>query len=66
MEKKTEVIPILLELYCDQCNVEMEDNGEVILTNPLKYQYICPNCKKIVKSEESYPRIVYEIKYSQI
>ena len=62
MEKKTEVVPVLLELYCDQCNVMMEDTEEVILTNPMQYRYICPNCKKEVISDNNYPRIVYEKK----
>ena len=62
IEKKTEVVPFLIELYCDQCDVMMEDTEEVILTNPMQYSYICPNCNKKVTSDNNYPRIIYEKK----
>ena len=60
MTKEKRVIPVRVVLYCGECETEMKHNGDVYLTNPPKYLYICPKCgyKETVRGQ-MYPYIKY-------
>lgn len=60
MVKRTKVNTYIERLYCDECDCEMWQTGNVYLASPVTYQYRCPKCSKIVESENKYPKTVYE------
>ena len=58
MEKITKyknLIRIVHELYCDNCNIEMQDSGVVLTTFPVKYVYVCPKCQNKYFASVLYP-----------
>lgn len=52
-----EVKTFVVRLYCDNfaCGKEMLPTGKVLTTNPMKYEYKCPNCGNVVIEENVYP-----------
>ena len=58
MVKETETKTFVEELYCDKCGTEMEQRGEVYLTDPPQYPYRCPKCGYEVIMSILYPRTV--------
>ena len=64
MERAFTATPQMVVPYCGQCmlkakQVALEKKDSVYLTSPLKYQYVCPVCKKEYMSEKDYPYIRY-------
>lgn len=60
MIKRIPVSVFIERLYCDDCiEVEMKMTGQAFLTNPKTYEYICPQCSKILHDTVGYP---HEIK----
>lgn len=55
MEKRIEVKTYMFRLYCDKCGTEMERDTIVLTSNPPTYQYECPKCGHIEKSNKCYP-----------
>ena len=53
--KYKNLIQIIHKLYCDDCNIELEDTGIVIATYPPKYVYECSNCHNKMYVNELYP-----------
>jgi len=58
------VKPIKVRAYCGKCMLngelnQLEQKDNVLLTAPVKYQYVCPVCKKEYTSTISYPFIKY-------
>lgn len=66
MIKKKKVDVYRLELYCDECNVEMIQGGYMLMSDPPKYSYSCPKCKKQVILLDQYPKIEYKERLSII
>ena len=58
-------MPVMVKLYCDECNKEMEraPGTDILMSMPPQYRYICNNCGKTVLSTENYPRIEYEYRH---
>lgn len=38
--------------YCDDCNVQLKDQGTMLTSNPPHYLYKCPKCGKEYYLEE--------------
>ena len=58
MEKTTEFInlrKVIHRVYCDDCNIELESNNEVLCSYPPQYPYHCPKCNKRYTFWKSYP-----------
>ena len=62
MIKKRYLVPFEERLFCDNCGSEMQFSGKILMTQPEKYEYLCPKCNKVFVSEEKYPNIKYEEK----
>lgn len=45
--------PCIKHFICEVCEVEMEVEPMVLLSNPAQYQYTCPKCGKVETSTES-------------
>lgn len=62
MIKKKEQKVFVEELHCDKCGNKMYSNGLALLSNPMKYKYVCSNkdCQEVVELDESYPKTTYE------
>lgn len=57
---KQEVDVTKISAHCEDCGQELICSQEVIMTYPVKYQYICPNCTKGgIVSSEKYPQFEY-------
>lgn len=56
-----EVKTFVVHLYCDKlgCGEEMFPTGKVITTNPLSYEYKCPNCDNVVIEDKVYPLMIH-------
>lgn len=44
-------------LYCDKCGTEMYFSGEVLLSFPPKFPYVCPKCGFKIATKEQYPKL---------
>ena len=60
-----EVIPYEEHLYCDKCRVEMKMQDAVLLSNPIQFVYVCPECGRKYTSTESWPKIAYKEEVSK-
>lgn len=47
----------IVRLYCDECDIEMEQKPVVLATNPPMYQYTCPICCDAKATTTQYPFI---------
>lgn len=45
--------PCIKHFICEDCEVEMESQPMVLMSNPAQYQYTCPNCGKKETSTEA-------------
>ena len=64
MELAYTATPQMVVPYCGKCalkgrQIALEKKDSVYLTSPLKYGYVCPECKKEYISEKDYPYIRY-------
>ena len=59
MIKAYKCVPVVTQLYCDDCEVEMERQPLTSLSDPIQFEYKCPNCGKTTMSTQSYPIIGY-------
>lgn len=59
MIKAYKCFPIVVKLYCDDCEVEMKQQSIAYTSNPMKFEYKCPKCGNTTMSTESYPNIGY-------
>ena len=59
MIKAYKCVPVVQELYCDDCEVKMERQSIAYTSNPMQCEYKCPKCGKTTITTESYPRIGY-------
>ena len=59
MIKAYKCIPVVQELHCDDCEVEMERQSIIYPSNPPQFEYKCPKCGKTIITRESYPIIGY-------
>ena len=60
MEKRFEVKPIIVRQYCDDCkDSELVSNGNILMSNPPKYQYRCTRCERIYVFDRNYPDVQY-------
>lgn len=58
MEKKFQIKPVMVHLYCDKCaNVEMVEESVVSNYYRTHYNYVCPKCGAKVISEVAYPHV---------
>jgi len=57
---KTEVKTYMEHVFCDNCGDELVKSDIVLLTNPPKYRYECPNCGHSEDSFEIYPKMSYK------
>lgn len=62
MKKQFKVDTVITRLYCDTCNVEMIKEGVIFGTDPQRFSYQCPTCKKKEINSEQYPRVDYKSK----
>jgi hypothetical protein len=58
MIKTYKCIPVVERLYCDDCEVEL-DECQVLFTYPERYKYMCPKCRKEIITEKMYPVTSY-------
>lgn len=64
-ELKREVHSFMVEYACDECSQKpnpgciLRPTGSIAMTYPAKYEYECPNCKKIVTLNARYPEIEF-------
>lgn len=61
MEKRFEVKTYIVHLYCDECNVLLEQRTGVVSEDPDIYQYCCLSCNKVYKSKNQFPHTRYEV-----
>jgi uncharacterized protein YlaI len=61
-EREAEADVIVIRLFCDVDNAQMQATGKQLLSNPPKFEYQCPTCKHRVISTKQYPLIVYKEK----
>ena len=59
MIKVYKCYPVVIKLYCDDCEVEMERQSVAYTSDPIQFEYKCPKCGKTTTSTESYPSIGY-------
>ncbi|WP_300924548.1 hypothetical protein [uncultured Clostridium sp.] len=59
MIKAYKCVPVVQELYCDDCEVKMERQSVTYTSNPIQFEYKCPKCGKTIMSTETYPQIGY-------
>ena len=55
MIKVYKCYPVVIKLYCDDCEVEMERQPFTYTSEQFKYK--CPKCGKTTTSTKSYPMI---------
>lgn len=53
------MVPYVETIKCDCCDVDLEEEPIVSLSNPPIFHYTCPNCGKKFTSCKSYPRTFY-------
>ena len=53
------LIKIVHSLYCDDCEVEMQDTHICYTIDPPLYEYRCPKCFKTKTSHNIYPYTEY-------
>lgn len=53
------MVPYVETIKCDCCDVELEEEPMVSLSNPPIFHYTCPKCGKTFVSYKSYPRTVW-------
>lgn len=60
MEKKYQLKPVMVHLYCDKCtNVEMVEESCISNYYRTFYNYTCPKCGAVVSKEQHYPYTDY-------
>ena len=60
MLDKKEAKTCIVRLYCNNCNHEMEHDGNVLCSYPPQFSYICPNCGCEITANELYPKVEYQ------
>lgn len=45
---------------CPDCNIELENSGVQLYSNPPQHPYSCPNCGREFTLHKSYPAILFE------
>lgn len=53
------MVPYVETIKCDCCDVELEQESFVSLSNPPIFHYTCPECGKKFISNINYPRTVW-------
>lgn len=63
MIKACKCVTVIQELYCDDCEVKMEQQPIAYKIDPMEFDYIyvykCPKCGKTTTTTENYPQIRY-------
>jgi uncharacterized protein YlaI len=60
MEKRIELKPVEVRLYCDTCKEEMiEDKSKILLSNPPIRTYVCKGGHSVT-TPSIYPRIDFD------
>lgn len=58
MEKKFQIKPVAVHLFCDDCKtVEVENTRTISNYYKTMYEYICPKCKKVTILPTLYPYV---------
>lgn len=59
MKTSTTAVKVTIErLWCDKCeDTEMRPRGDVLLSHPPQYPYVCPDCGHKVTSRTRYPQV---------
>lgn len=58
--KDFEAVPVLTKAFCDECNVEVKMQQNVLMVHPAKYMYKCPQCGIEYTSTEHYPKLNFK------
>ena len=60
MEIYHEVKVFEVKMQCEKCNGEMEQSGNILLTNPPLYPHNCNKCGYAENYRIQYPNIAYK------
>lgn len=61
-ERQVEAQVFVTHLFCDIDHVEMKYTEKTFQTQPPKFEYQCPKCKKKQISTVRYPYVTYKAK----
>ena len=51
----------VLKLYCKDDGTEMVKLPKVSLMSPPLFTYECPKCQEVIRSKESYPKVIFDV-----